>query len=143
MNRASPTLRDFAKRLISEELIDNNNSASKPPAIFPIIENLRPCLAQIIGNLGFAAVLSRALSIAKTDVAWLCAVHVKPDGSLEGPDELAAKVGPEEIAEGGVVLVAQFISLLVELIGERIVLQLVHQAMPQVSKEDLYFNKGI
>ena len=142
MNRATPKLQDFAERLISVGLIAAKSSASKPPAVFTVIEKLRPCLAQVVGHLGFTAVLSRALAIAKADVAWLRAVHVKPDGSLEGLDELEAKVDPQEIAEGRVVLLAEFVSLLVELIGERIVLQLVHQAMPKVSKDDLYFGKG-
>ncbi len=151
MNRATPKLRDFAERLISIGVIETKSSASKPPAVFTVIEKLRPCLAQVVGDLGFTAVLSRALAIANADVAWLRAVHVKPDGSLEalealegleGLDELEAKVDPQEIAEGRVVLLAEFVSLLVELIGERIVLQLVHQAMPKVSKDDLYFGKG-
>jgi len=139
MNRATPKLRDFAERLISIGVIETKSSASKPPAVFTVIEKLRPCLAQVVGNLGFTAVLSRALAIANADVAWLRAIHVKPDGSLEGLDELEAKVDPQEIAEGRVILLAEFVSLLVELIGERIVLQLVHQAVPKVSKDDLFW----
>ena len=91
------------------------------------------------------AVLSRALALANADVAWLRDVHVKPDGSLDGLDgldELEAKAGPVEIAEGRVALLAEFFGLLVELIGERLVLQLVHTAMPNVSMDHLYFVKG-
>ena len=139
MNRATPKLRDFAERLISVGLIETESSASKPPAVFIVIENLRPLLAQVVGALGFSAVLSRALAIASADVAWLRAVHVKPDGSMDGLDDLEAKVDPNEIAEGRIVLLAEFVGLLVVLIGERLVLQLVHQAMPKVSKDDLYF----
>ena len=142
MNRATPKSRDFAERLISIGVIETKSSASKPPAVFTVIEKLRPCLAQVVGDLGFTAVLSRALAITKAHVAWLRDVHLKPDGSLEGLDELEAKVDPPEIAEGRVVLLAEFVTLLVELIGERIVLKLVHQAMPKVSKDDLYFGKG-
>ena len=139
MNRATPKLRDFAERLISVGLIETESSASKPPAVFMVIENLRPLLAQVVGALGFSAVLSRALAIASADVAWLRAVHVKPDGSLDGLDDLEAKVDSNEISEGRIVLLAEFVGLLVVLIGERLVLQLVHQAMPKVSKDDLYF----
>ena len=142
MNRATPKSRDFAERLISIGVIETKSSALKAPAVFTVIEKLRPCLAQVVGLFGFNAVLSRALAIASAEVAWLRAAHVKPDGSLEGLDELEAKVDPQEIAEARVVLLAEFVSLLVELIGERIVLQLVHQAMPKVSKDDLYFGKG-
>ena len=139
MNRATPKLRDFAERLIAVGLIETESSASKPPAVFIVIENLRPLLAQVVGALGFSAVLSRALAIASADVAWLRAVHVKPDGSLDGLDDLEAKVDSNEISEGRIVLLAEFVGLLVVLIGERLVLQLVHQAMPKVSKDDLYF----
>jgi len=142
MNRATPKSRDFAERLVSIGVIETKSSASKPPAVFTVIEKLRPCLAQVVGDLGFTAVLSRALAIAKADVAWLREAHVKPDGSLEGLHELEAKVDPQEITEGRVVLVAEFVSVLVELIGERLVLQLVQQALPKVSKDDLYFGKG-
>ena len=142
MNRATLQLRDFAERLISIGVIETKSSASKPPAVFPVIEKLRPCFAQVLGELGFSAVLSRALVVASVDVAWLRAVDVKPDGSLKGLDEPEAKVDPKNIAEGRVVLLAEFVSLLVALIGEQLVLQLVHQAMPKLSRDDLYFGKG-
>ena len=142
MNRATPKLRDFAERLISIGVIESKSSAAKRRAVFTVLDKLRPCLVQIVGDLGFRAVLSRALASASADVAWLRAVHVKPDGSLEGLDELEAKVDPKEIAEGRLVLLAEFFGLLVELIGERLVLQLVHTAMPNVFKDDLYFGKG-
>ena len=142
MNRATPKLRDFAERLISIGVTDSKSSASKPRAVFTVLDRLRPCLVQVVGDLGFKAVLSRALALANTDVAWLREVHVKPDGSLDGLDELQAKVDSKEIAEGTVALLAEFFGLLVELIGERLVLQLVHTAMPSVSMDDLYFGKG-
>jgi len=141
MNR-TPRFRDFAERLISVGATQAKSSASTPPTVFAAIEELRPSLAQVVGTLGFSAVLSRALSIANADVAWLRAVHVNPDGSLGGLDELEAHVDPKDIAKGRVSLLGEFMSLLAELIGERLVLQLVQQAMPKVSKKDLYFGEG-
>ena len=142
MNSASRKLRDFAERLISIEAIEAQSSASKPPALFMVIEKLRPCLTQVVGTLGFSAVLARALAIANADVPWLRAVTVKPDGSLECLDELEAKVDPKKMAEGRVVVLAEFVGLLVQLIGERLVLQLVHQAMPKVPTDALCFDEG-
>ena len=142
MNRATPKFKDFAKRLILIDVKDNKFPAMKPRAVFTVLDRLRPCLVLIVGDLCFKAVLSRALASAIADVAWLRAVHIKPDGSLDGVDELEAKVDPKELAEGRVVLLAEFFGLLVELIGERLVLQLLHTAMPTVSKDDLYFGKG-
>ena len=148
MNRATPKLRDFAERLILIDVKDSKSSALKPQAVFAVLDRLRPCLVQIVGDLGFKGVLSRALASATEEVAWLRAVHIKPDGSFEGVDgvdgldELESKVDPKEIAAGRVALLAEFFGLLVELIGERLVLQLVHTAMPTVSKDDLHFGKG-
>lgn len=142
MNRVTPRFRDFAERLIAIGTTQAKSSASKPPKVFAAIDELRPSLAQVVGILGFSAVLSRALAKAKTDIAWLRAVYVSPDGSLEGLDELEPNVDPKDIALGRVVLLAEFVSLLAELIGERLVLQLVQQAMSNVSKTDLYFNEG-
>ena len=142
MNRITPRYRDFAQRLISIGATQAKSSASELPKAFAAIEELRPSLAQVVGTLGFSAVLSRALARANTDVAWLRTVHVDPDGSLQGWDELEAAVDPKDIAEGSVVLLAEFVSLLAELIGERLVLQLVQEAMPKVSKNDLCFGEG-
>ena len=142
MKRASPRLRDFAERLMSLGAADATSSAPKPPALFTVIETLRPSLVQVVGALGFSAVLSRALAIAHVDVAWMGAVRVKPDGHWANLDDPTATVGANEIFEGSVVLLAEFVSLLVDLIGERLVLQLVHQAMPSVAEDDLYFEKG-
>ena len=143
MNQATPELRDFSKRLISIEMTERKFSTPQPPAVFIVLDKLRPCLVQVMGDLGFRTVFSRALASASVDAAWLRAVHVKPDGAVEGLNELEAKVDPKEIAEGRVVLLAEFFGLLVELIGERLVLQLLHTAMPDVSADDLYFGKGI
>jgi len=141
MNRATPKVRDFAERLIAVGMTGTPSSASKPSAVFAVFDKLRPCMAQIVGDLGFRAVLLRALAIASAEVAWLRAVHVKPDGSFEGTNQLGA-IQPKELDEGKVVLLAEFVNLLVQLIGERLVLQLVHQALPKVSKGKLYFGKG-
>ena len=142
MKRASPRLRDFAERLVSLGVAEATSLAAKPPALFTVIEKLRPSFVQVVGALGFSAVLSRALAIAHVDVAWLRAVHVKPDGHWGNFDDPTLTVGANEIFDGRVVLLAEFVSLLVDLIGERLVLQLVHQAMPAVAKDDLYFEKG-
>src|SRR5688572_28223507 len=94
--------------------------------------------------MGCRAVLSRALALASEEVPWLRALHVKSDGSLEGLDELEreAQVDPEEIAEGGVVLLAQILGLLVAFIGERLTLRMVHEIWPKFPLSHLGFSKG-
>ena len=142
MNRATPKIRDFAERLIAYETRGNKSSETKSPAACLVGEKLRPHLAALLGNVGFRALLSRALALANTDIPWLRAVHVKADGSFEGLDELEPQVDPEEIFEGCVVLLAQLLGLLAAFIGENLTLHLVREVWPKLSLKDLDFGKG-
>jgi hypothetical protein len=135
-------MRDFAGRLIAYETRGNKSSETKTPAACLVSEKLRPHLATLMGNVGFRALLSRALALANTGVPWLRAVQVKADGSLEGLDELEAQVDPDEIFEGCVVLLAQLLGLLVAFIGENLTLHLVREVWPKLSLHDLDFGKG-
>jgi hypothetical protein len=135
-------MRDFAERLIAYEKRGNKFSATKTPAAFHVCEKLRPHLATLMGKAGFRALLSRALAVADAQVAWLRAVQVKVDGSLEGLDGIEAQVNPDERAEGSVVLVAQLLGLLVAFIGENLTLRLVREVWPKVALDDLDFGKG-
>src|SRR5712692_8632062 len=142
MSRATPKMRDFAERLIGHETRKNKSSETKTPAACRVAEKLRPHLATLMGNLGFRALLSRALALANAEVPWLRAVHVNADGSLEGLDELGAHVDPDEIFEGCVALLAQLLGLLVAFIGEDLTLRLVREVWPKLSFNNLDAGKG-
>lgn len=142
MSRATPQMRDFAKCLIACETRGDHSSATKAPAAFLVCEKLRPQLATLMSNVGFRALLSRALALASGEVNWLRAVHVKSDGSLEGLAELETQVGLEEMAEGSVVLAAQLLGLLAAFIGDNLTLRLVREAWPKLSLKELDFGKG-
>ena len=135
-------MRDFAARLIAYETKGNKSSETKAPAACHVCEKLRPHLATLMGNVGFRSILSRSLALANEEVAWLRAVHVKSDGSLEGWGELEEQVDPKEIFEGELVLVAQLLGLLVAFIGENLALQLVGEIWPKLSLNDLDFDRG-
>ena len=142
MSRATPQMRDLSQCLIAYETRGNKSSETKTPAACLVGEKLRPHLAALMGNVGFRALLSRALALANAEVPWLRAVHVKADGSFEGLDELEAQVDPEEIFEGCVVLLAQLLGLLAAFIGENLTLHLVREVWPKLSLKDLDFGKG-
>ena len=125
MNRATPKLRIYAERLIADEMSRNATSKSNPTAAFVVIEKLRPHFGALMGAAGFRALLSRSLVLAVAEVAWLRELHVSEDGSFEGLSELEAQENPEEIAAGGIVLLARLIGLLVTFIGEDLTLQLL------------------
>src|SRR5680860_328028 len=142
MSRATPKMRDFAGRLIAYETRENRSSETKTPVACLVGEKLRPQLAALMGNVGFRALLSRALALANAEVSWLRAVHVNADGSFEGLDELGAQVDPDEIFEGCVVLLAQLLGLLVAFIGEILTLRLVREVWPKLSLNDFDLGTG-
>lgn len=130
MSTASPAIRDFARRLIALEA-----ARGEPPVVgareaVRVCEKLRRPLARLAGVAGFRSLMSRALALAKAEVPSLAAVQVRADGSLEGLDD----AGPDRDAgaggEGGVVVVAQLLGLLVTFIGEPLTLRLVRDAWP-------------
>ena len=125
MSRATPKLRIYAERLIANEMSRNASSKSTPTAAFVVMETLGPHFGALMGTAGFRALLSRSLMLANAEVTWLRDLRVREDGSFEGLDELEAQAKPEEIAAGGIVLLARLLGLLVTFIGEDLTLRLL------------------
>lgn len=82
---------------------------------------------------GVRALRSRTLVLAAADVPWLRAVHVKADGSFDGLDEVAGQIGQEDIAAGGIAVLAQLLGLLVAFIGEKLTLGLTREVWADAS----------
>jgi hypothetical protein len=142
MSRAKSPMLEFARRLIAYETRGNKVSGINPPAPFLIYEKFRPHLATLIGEAGFRSLMLRALALAQAEVPWMRGVGVNADGSLEGLDELEAKLNKDEVLEGRVVLLSQLLGLLMAFIGESLTLRLVREVWPKVSLHDLDFGKG-
>jgi len=136
-------MRHIAKRLIVFEAGAKKSSAMKNPAVFDVCEKLRPQLAALMGNVGFQALLTRSLVLARTEIIWLRAVQVRADGSLQGVEEQRVRLAPVEFLEGRVVLVARLLGLLGTFIGENLTLRLVREAWPDVPLDDLNYGKGV
>jgi hypothetical protein len=130
-------MRDFAAHLIAYEGRGNESSGTKGPAAFPVCEKLRPHLVALMGNTGVRTLFLRALAQAKGEVSSLRTVQVKADGSLTGLDKLEVQADAEELAKGGVVLVAQLLGLLVVFIGEKLMLRIVSDVWPKLALNDL------
>jgi hypothetical protein len=56
-------------------------------------------------------------------------------------EELNAKRNPDELLEGGVVLVAQLLGLLTAFIGQTLTLRFVREIWPEVPLDDLNSGK--
>jgi hypothetical protein len=135
-------MRDFAGRLIAIDATGRKSRGTAIPTAFLACEKLRPPLATLLGNVGFSALLSRALALAATEVKWLDVVHVDAGGALEGLTEPQAKISPAESARGGVVLLAQLLGLLATFIGEDLTLRLVREVWPKLDVDAAEFGKG-
>jgi hypothetical protein len=131
MNRTNPsaTVQDLAQRLIDHEAAPRDSSEANIVAAFRVSEKLRRLLSILTGATGFRTLLSRALTLAKAQVPCLNTVQVAPDGSLEGLSEFCD-------GEGGVMLIAQLLGLLVNFIGEPLTLRLVEDVWPDLLLKD-------
>jgi hypothetical protein len=90
---------------------------------------------------GFRLLLSRALTLARAEAPSLSAVQVGADGSLKGLDELGPQKDKEVSMEGGAILIAQLLGLLLTFIGEGITLRLVQDVWPESSFDDRDFGE--
>ena len=111
MHRSNPIMQALAQRIIACEAKGAKPSRRGAAPGFPVTGKLRPHLATLMGNAGYRALLMRALALATAEVAWLRAVRVAADGTLEGLVEPDPPVSPEEILKGSVALLAQLLGL--------------------------------
>lgn len=89
--------------------------------------------------------MRRALALARADVPSLQKVNVKPDGSMQGLEELVdharrSESSVPEISAGdgaAVAIIAHLLGLLTTFIGESLTLRLVREAWPDASWDEL------
>src|ERR1035441_7688936 len=117
--------RELAQRLIAYEGAASNTSEPMELAAFRVCETLRRPVCALAGVDGFRALLSRALTLARAEAPCLSAVRVAADGSLQGLDELGRQIDKDQVREGGVILIAQLLGLLLTFIGETMTSRLV------------------
>ena len=120
-------MRGLAKSLVVYETSMNKSSETKVPPVLHVTEKLRPHLANLMGNGGFRALLSRALVLASVKVSWLSAVQVNTRGSLDGLEALHAQIASAEI-----VLLIELLALLEAFIGPALTSRLIGEIWPQV-----------
>jgi hypothetical protein len=139
MNRATPRLRDVAKRLILAEAARTKSPAKDVTDAFPVTDKLRPQLASLMGEGGTRALIARALALAIEEVSWLRSLHVNANGGLEGLQAQGAQLDPADYLEGRVVLLAQLLGLLVAFIGSGLTLRLVSEVWPRIPLKGIDF----
>ncbi|MEO7328846.1 MAG: hypothetical protein ABI193_09730 [Minicystis sp.] len=136
MKRTTPKLNGLAEQLLGYEAESGKAAAANETAAFRVSEKVRRLLISLLGVAGFRALLLRALTLARAEAPELSAVTVKPDGSLEGLNELAPRSAAGESVRGEILLIAKLLELLVIFIGEALMLSLVEDAWPEATFED-------
>ena len=125
----------MAQRLLAYQDAAGKTSEPTEFAAFGVCERLRQPLITLAGVAGFRSLLSRALTLARAEAPSLSAVQVAADGSLKGLDELEPQIDKGQARDGGAILIAQLIGLLLTFIGEGLTLRLVQDVWPEASFE--------
>lgn len=131
-----PESRRLAQRLLAFEAVADDNSEPTESAAFRVCAKLRQPLITLAGVAGFRSLLSRALTLARVEAPSLGAVQVAADGSLKGLDEVAAQADKEHARDGGAILIAQLLGLLLTFIGAGLTLRLVQDVWPEAAFDD-------
>lgn len=129
METPSASIRDLARRLLAVEAASKSAGDAHAHEAVRVWEKLRVSLTRFAGADGFTALLRRALALAGSEVPSLKTIEAKPDGTLEGLDQLVADPtngGPD----AAVAITTHLLGLLVTFIGEPLTLRLLRENWP-------------
>ena len=132
MSQVSVASRNFASRLIAQDAKSKNTFPSNRIDPFPVIEKFRAPLTNLMGAVGFGALISRSLALATAEIPTLRSVHVNAEGVWEGLAALEAQLGFDRFHEARVVVLAHLLGLLVAFVGEALTLRLVSEIWPNL-----------
>lgn len=124
--------RDLARSLVTSEADAGTTSLQTEPASVRVYERLRRQLGAPVGVGSFQALASRALALAKSESPRLSAVQVTANGGLGGLGEAESPTDADEVAEAGIILIAQLLGLFLTFLGEATTLRLIEDLRLQV-----------
>ncbi|HUE74088.1 MAG TPA: hypothetical protein VMP01_24620 [Pirellulaceae bacterium] len=130
-------MRALASQLLALEGAGGNGSEARAAAAVRVCHTLRAALTRLVGQDGFAALLRRALAVARQEVPALGSVQVQSSGELTGFEPLSATT-PDHGSEAAAAIAAHLLALLVTFIGERLTLQVVREAWPNAPWDEIY-----
>jgi hypothetical protein len=141
--RALPEMRDLARCLLTYEGGAGKTSEPVESATLRVYEKLRQSLSAFAGVAAFESLAFRALTQAKSEAPGLWAAQVAADGSLQGLGEFEPQIdmdkhlaGEFPASDGGIVLIARLLGLLLIFLGEALTLSLLRNAWPGEAFDD-------
>ena len=123
-------MHELARRLVALEAETQNEKDEPAGEAVRVCEKLQISLTRFAGTDGFAALLRRALALARADDPSLEGVKVTLEGHLEGLENIGSTAGnaPFEAANA---ITGHLLVLLATFIGEPLTRRLVRQAWPE------------
>jgi len=144
-----PETRDLARGLLTYEATAGNPSEPMESATLRVYGKLRESLVAFAGVAGFHSLASRALVLAKSEAPSLSAAHVTTDGCLQGLDEFEHQTdidknqaGEDQPGDGGIILIARLLGLLLIFLGEALTLRLLRDAWPDAAFDNCNSGHG-
>jgi hypothetical protein len=141
--------RALAHCLLAYEAAAGKTSAPAESATLRVYEKLRQDLGEFAGVAAFQSLSSRALALARAEAPSLSAARVAADGSLQGLGELEQQLdidkdraGESPAGEGGIILIARLLGLLLIFLGENLTLSLLRAKWPEAALNDRNFENG-
>jgi len=123
-----PMIRDWARKLIASEVDADPPLAQTEGPTLRVYEKLRRQFCAPVGADAFQALVSRALSLAKSQFPCLSPVSITANGGLRGLGEVETPLSTVQDGEVGIILIAQMLRLFITLLGEAATVRLIEDA---------------
>lgn len=133
----SPAVDDVMRRVLQHEAGGARDVESLAGAVERVCRKLSGELETLVGRGGVAALLGRAVNLAKREFPCLGAVRLQMDGpvALEGLRESLQGCSAAGAEAASLALLANLLGLLVNLVGEDLGLRPVTNVWPNVLPE--------
>ena len=142
-------MRELAHRLFAYEVVVGKTSELMEFPILRIYEKLRQSLSAFAGVAAFESLAFRALTQAKSEAPGLWAVQVAQGGSLQGLGQFEPQIDMEKdladrfpAGDGGIILIACLLGLLLLFLGDALTLSLLRNTWPDEAFDDRSSENG-
>jgi hypothetical protein len=133
-----PKQRELVLRLLACDATSGKATEPSESATLRVYEKLRESLDAVVGATAFQLLASRALAMAKEEAPSLGTAYIAADGSLQGTTghEPQSGVDMDRARDGGFLLIAHLVGLLLIFLGEALTMSLLRNSWPGASFDD-------
>ena len=142
MSVASSNTATLARQLVTYEARGLDRPEAVAEAGERAWERLRRRLIVLIGPEGFHALFARALALARSDYPMLAGITYEAANGydLTSLRESVHEHAPTDLLDALVTVTANFLAVLVRLIGADLAMRLVREAWPELPPEEIHLS---